>query len=101
MIVQSRHFLIRALVVAKVEAHIKEHLACLLVFLHLGSREAVDEPVDSVVFPYAAVDEFRILWCNSLSAEDLARLILPHVDLIRVSSPERRDGLVDVHHMAS
>lgn len=84
MIVQRRHVLEVALVVAEVETHVEEQLSGLLVFLHFRRWQTINQPIDSIVFSYAVVDELGVAWGNCVCAQDLACcIILHHVNLRR------------------
>ena len=84
MIVQRRHVLEVALVVAEVETHVEEQLSGLLVFLHFRRWQTINQPIDSIVFSYAVVDELPVFWRNLLCAQHFACcVVLQHVNLHR------------------
>ena len=82
MVVEVRPLLVGTIIVSKIEPHIKEHVSRLQVDLHFGSREAVYEPVQRVVFSYAVIDKLGVLARDGGYTERFARsIILQHSNL--------------------
>ena len=80
-----------AFVVSQIETHVIEDVSCFHIDLHFGGRETINEPIESVVFLYAVVDEFCIFCGDCFPTERLAGFVaLEHSDLM--GALEKGDG---------